>query len=106
MTVPKLTKDGKVAVIVSYGCGAGWSTWGSTHNEKMLFDPVIVQMLLEDKPIDEIEDYAKATYPGEYVKGLRSAVVEWVPVGSRFKIDEYDGDESLTIIGPDYGYIA
>ena len=41
-----------------------------------------------------------------YLGGLRDVEIEWVPKGARFVIDEYDGSESLTILGPDHGYVA
>ena len=42
----KLIVDGKVAVLVSRGFGAGWSTWMSDYPE-CVFDPVLAQMLID-----------------------------------------------------------
>lgn len=106
MSTPKLINDGQAAVIVSPGFGAGWSTWNSKYGEKIVFDPVLAQMILDEKGSEELNAYAEITYPDVYAGGLSEAVVEWVPVGERFTIDEYDGSESLTILGPDYGYTA
>ena len=43
--VPKLKRDGKVAVIYSPGFGAGWSTWADGNAEAVLFDPELAEML-------------------------------------------------------------
>ena len=90
----KLIKDGCVAVLVSSGYGAGWSTWGS---DEMLFDPVIAQALLDKLFEDEILELAQARYPDESILGLDGLYVRWVPVDKRFRIEEYDGAESLRL---------
>ena len=40
----KVIRDGKVAVVVSPGFGAGWSTWAfrgeEDYRDFMMFDPV------------------------------------------------------------------
>ena len=91
----KLIIDGKVAVLVSHGYGAGWSTW--EHDERMLFDPVLAQMLLDGAGDDKIEKVAKERYPDAYLGGLDGLTVHWVPVGTRFRIEEYDGSEGLML---------
>ena len=45
----KIVRDGKVAVAVSYGFGAGWSTW----NEVNPMDARFNQLFLDGK-IDEV----------------------------------------------------
>ena len=106
VSTKKLIKDGQVAVIVSTGYGAGWSTWNIEYGEKMVFDPVLAQMILDGKSNAELDKYAKEAYPDAYIGGLGKAEVEWVAVGSRFMIDEYDGYESIVILSPEYGYTA
>ena len=32
--------------------------------------------------------------------------VEWVPKGERFMVDEHEGNEAVTILGPDFGHVA
>ena len=90
----KLIRDGQVAVLVSPGYGAGWYTWHG--NEQLLFDPSIAQWL-ETNELDKIKAYLQLRYPDEYTGGLEDLVVEWVPVGARFRIEEYDGAESLVL---------
>lgn len=90
----KLIKDGRVAVLVSSGYGAGWSTWGS---DEMLFDPRIAQALLDALPEDELQDLANSLYPEECTLGVDGLYVRWIPVGKRFRVEEYDGAESLRL---------
>ena len=90
----KLIRDGKVAVLVSRGYGAGWSTWNYA-NPEMLFDPVIAQMLLDEKSGDEIVEYGSKKYPDAYFGGVDGLYVKWIPQGTLFRIDEYDGAESV-----------
>lgn len=102
MSGEMVVRDGKVAVLVSPGFGAGWSTWAD-GSEAALYDPAVVAWIEAGKPDIDIE--AAFGHHG-YLGGLRDVVIEWVPIGTRFMIDEYDGAESLTILSPDFGYVA
>ena len=110
----KVIVDGKVAVLVSGGFGGGWSTWmGDTLDgvdRSMAFEPKVVEMVLAGKKdknraerkatLDKIKEYmteAYGRYPGYYTGGAEGLEVEWVPVGSKFYIEEYDGNESLVL---------
>jgi hypothetical protein len=97
--VEKYIKDGKVAILVSYGFGAGWSTWASEYSEQVLYDPQIVEILLSDKEPKEriIVEYCEKKYPDLYLGGIDGLSVEWLPVGTAFRIHEYDGSESLEV---------
>lgn len=99
----KLIKDGKVAVIYSPGYGAGWSTWG---NPQSCFDGELAQAILDGLPTDTLLEIATKNWPGEYTGGIHGARVKWVPVGTRFEIEEYDGAESVRIFGPDDHLVA
>lgn len=101
----KLIKDGQVAVIVSPGYGAGWSTWNSDYGNQLLFDPDIAESLLA-KDAQKAMRIASERYPDVYTGGLSKANVVWVNEGTRFAIQEYDGYESLEELGTDYGYTA
>jgi hypothetical protein len=85
-----------VAVVVSAGHGAGWSSWGMP--EEALFDPIIVDFVEADK-INSIEfkEYIESEYPNSYLGGAYGLYVHWVPEGKEFRIDEYDGAESLVL---------
>lgn len=53
ITEPKrVVRDGKVAVLVSPGYGAGWSTWAA--GEEVMFCPEIVAAVEAKKTLDEI----------------------------------------------------
>ncbi|NDB83503.1 MAG: hypothetical protein EB127_12365 [Alphaproteobacteria bacterium] len=96
----RVVRNGHVAVLVSHGYGAGWYTWH--HKEELLYDPVIVDMV--ERKVDNLEDaveaYIHSKYPDDdqpYVGGVDGLAIYWVPVGERFRIDEYDGAESLVL---------
>lgn len=90
----KVIRNGKVAVLVSPGFGAGWYTWNTEHPE-CLFDPEIVEAVLAKKSTYDIVALAEAKWNTFYAGGADNLTVEWLPIGTRFQIDEYDGSESL-----------
>ena len=91
----KLNEDGKVAVLYSPGFGAGWYTWNYEHPE-ILFDPAIVKFVEKEK-WDELATYVELKYPEIYTGGMRDLTIEWIPEGALFKINEYDGNESIEL---------
>jgi len=34
-----------------------------------------------------------------YLGGLEDLEVKWLPIGTKFRIDEYDGSESIELLG-------
>jgi hypothetical protein len=94
----KVVRDGKVAVLLSPGYGAGWYTWNQAHPE-LLFLPRVVEMVLNGTSHYEIEVYVQSLYEEDelYVGGAVDLVVKWVPQGEQFRIEEYDGAESLVL---------
>lgn len=96
----KVTRNGEVAVLVSPGFGAGWYTWNTEHPE-CLFDPEIVEAVLAKKSADYIAALAEAKWNTGgnyfYAGGAKNLVVRWLPIGTRFQVDEYDGGEWLEI---------
>ena len=90
----KVIRDDKVAVLYSPGHGAGWYSWNTDHPECM-FDPNVVAMV-EAGQHDQIEAYCKTAYETDlYLGGAKHLTIEWIPVGTKFMIDEYDGWESI-----------
>jgi hypothetical protein len=85
----------KVAVLYSPNFGSGWYTWNQEFPE-LIFNPAIVKLVADEK-FDELETYMELKYPAVYCGGLEDLVVTWVPVGEKFRIDEYDGSESLVL---------
>lgn len=92
----KVIKDGKVAVLYSPGYGAGWYSWNSDHKE-LLFHPKLVEMV-ENKKTDQIdEDWIEENLgiANVYCGGAKDLKILWLPVGTAFMVDEYDGSESI-----------
>jgi hypothetical protein len=90
----KLIRNDKVAVLVSPGYGAGWYTWHSI--EELVYDPSVVEWV-EKAELDKVRAYMELKYPAVYCGGLEDLRVCWVLVGERFRIEEYDGAESLVL---------
>jgi hypothetical protein len=85
----------KVAVLYSPGFGAGWYTWNQEYPE-LIFSPAIVKLVAEEK-FDELQTYIELKYPEIYKGGLMDLEIEWIPVGTEFRISEYDGAESIEL---------
>jgi hypothetical protein len=87
----------KVAVLISIGYGAGWSTWNTNFSSFLLFDKGIVERVLRNDK-DEIPDYIKDKTGDEhlFLDGLKDLIVVWVDEGVKFVVNEYDGSESIT----------
>ena len=92
--VPKKIVDGKVAVLVSHGYGAGWST--ELWEKEALFDPTLVEFVLASQ-WDAAYQYAKETYSDCMQSAVENLVVVWVPVGTEFRICQYDGYENIEL---------
>jgi hypothetical protein len=90
----KLIRDQKVAVLVSPGFGAGWYTWHGV--EQLIYDPSIAEWV-EQKAFDKVLTYMELKYPDVYCGGVEDLEVRWVSEGAQFRIDEYDGAESLVL---------
>jgi hypothetical protein len=87
----KLIRDGNVAVIFSPNFGAGFSTWGAPR--EAMFDPDLAQAVLDDNE-EAIGRILETKYP-DYTAQNTDLRVRWVPVGTKFRIEEYDGAESV-----------
>lgn len=94
-TREKVIRDGHVAVLVSPGYGAGWSTWAREDlADRVMFDPETVEWVERGKT-DPQPDFEAKFGEHFYDGGAEDLVVMWLPVGTRFRIQEYDGAESL-----------
>lgn len=99
----KYEKDGNVAVLYSIGYGSGWYSWH--YVEELLYDPIIVNMILESGEtvvfssnlIEEIKDYCLKTYDFHNYYGIAGLTVGWVKKGDEFLISEYDGAETISL---------
>ena len=99
----KVIRDGMVAVLYSPGHGAGWYSWAITQDgvEAVLFDPEVVAWVEGGKvgPVPDME--AKYGFEHFYDGGADDLMIEWIPVGTKFRIREYDGYESAILIHED-----
>jgi len=100
----KVIKNGKVAVLISPGFGGGWYSWHKT--EELLYHPKLVEMV-ENSQHKEITESLIAELLGiidedDMPYGISDMAIEdltvrWLPVGTEFVIEEYDGHESITL---------
>ena len=103
------------AILVSRGFGAGWSTW---NGKELAYDKRVIEWYLEHNYSDffnkvrlyspETLEHKEATeffnslgYGSPYFGGLQLNMIEWVPAGKRWRIDEYDGSESIHFANDD-----
>jgi hypothetical protein len=95
----------EVAVLISTGFGAGWTTWGMP--EEALFDPILIDFVENNETnSDAFDEYLEKEYPGKYSGGADGLYVCWVPEGKEFRIEEYDGAENLVLKADGYWTIA
>ena len=110
--VEKYIKDGMVTVAISPGYGAGWSSWEHNNDLKdtMVFHPDIINMILSNKQSEIDNDWLVEHFGEEfkdvYCGGVDSLSIKWIPVGTQFRIDEYDGSESVIELANDNIYLA
>ena len=91
----KIVRDGLVAVLFSPGFGAGWSTWNHSYPQ-CLFDPEIVRMIEKEDDPYQIESFAESKYGEDFYGGGASDLsIMWLPEGTEFVVNEYDGSESI-----------
>lgn len=100
----KLNENGKVAVLYSPGFGAGWYTWNMTVPQ-ILFDPAIVKFVEKEK-FDELATYVALKYPDIYTGGMKDLKVAWIPEGTLFRVEDYDGSESIELKESDDWLVA
>ena len=92
----KVIRDGEVAVLYSPGYGAGWYTWdvpleGVFHSE-------LVEAVERDAEEDELVQIATRLFGEDhYYGGARDLNICWIPEGTQFQIEEYDGNESIIL---------
>jgi hypothetical protein len=91
----RLDDQGLVAVLISAGFGAGWSTWAHEHErEGLLFDSRLVDYVLQTGS-KGLAEYAESLGYTSYTGGAQDVVIEWLEPGTRFYVEEYDGSESI-----------
>jgi len=91
----KVERDGKVAVLISPGFGSGWSTGGLPP--EAAFHPELVKLVEENRRSEITIELCERLFskPVCYLGGLDSLEICWIPIGTEFYIEEYDGNESI-----------
>lgn len=110
----KVVRNGEVAVLYSPQYGGGWYSWNSDfrHRKQLLFHPVLVQMVEENRHEEITEEFIceLLQIPMDYSLyvggGVHDLKIAWVPEGTPFRIDEYDGYESVVMQSQDDWLIA
>jgi hypothetical protein len=99
MTEKYVNEKGQVAVLVSPGFGAGWSTWAGGDEEFYAMDKGLIELRLRNATAGEVEKYCESV-KGEtpYMGGWEDVKIRWLDPGTQFTIKEYDGSESLHLI--------
>jgi len=80
---------GQVAVLISKGYGAGWSTW---NDELSPMDKRYAQLILDGKIDKAIKLADKECY---FLDGLKNCKIEWLDEGTKFYVEEHHGDEYI-----------
>ena len=91
-------KTKQVAVLVSTGYGAGWSTWAKyiQYEETLAFNHKIVKAVF-DGNLNEVIRIAKAKAPGCFLEGAKGLGAVWVDDRKQFRISGYDWRETLVL---------
>lgn len=98
------TKDKKIEILISPGYGAGWSTWNN-QSINLAVDKRIIDFFKKngkDVEHEKLKNFLNSIgYNDVYVGGWKKLVIEKISPNERFRIDEYDGSESLIPYGED-----
>lgn len=116
-------KDGKIAILISPGFGAGWSTWDGdpsiaydkrvvefwlSHKDDWQFMHDVSSIPFRDNPaIEEIKQFFHSIGYDHcpYMGGFDDIVIKWVEPDTLWRINEYDGSEDLEIFS-EAGFIS
>lgn len=92
----KVIRDGKVGVLYSPRYGAGWYSW-NTEVPQCLYSPEIIALVEADKRNEITDALCQKLFGVKYfcAGGAEDLKIEWLPIGTQFRVDEYDGLESI-----------
>lgn len=124
MNVPLYKNGNETGVLVSHGFGAGWSTWNCYP--ALAYDKRVIEFWLshkDDKKFNhDVTSYEHNDANSKVLDFLRSLEyvdddahicllgwddidLEFVPNGQLFRIDEYDGAESIELFDDSDGWM-
>ena len=99
-----LDDEGNVAVLVSVNYGAGYFTSNEEH-PACVFDPFVIEIVSKlkwyenPKKYKALEHHLKDKYAKDFdTFGVVGLVVEWIPEGTKFRINDCDGAEYIEIM--------
>lgn len=109
-TVEKVIRDGKVALVLAKG-SRWWSGWASLWEktawylnprggkEKLIFHPKMVQMVEEGRVREITTEWIEQELglKGVWLGSRSDLTIEWVPAGTKFRIKNDKGVESIEI---------
>lgn len=100
-------------LLISQGYGSGWSTWNCPE---MATDKDLIRLFENGCTCEEMrllclkKRYgAKSRYNGlatPYMGGFNRLKIVEVPKGALYRINEYDGAESVEVFNPDKWLVA
>lgn len=94
-----INQCGQVGVLYSPGYGAGWSSWvGGEEVEFALFDRELVRLAMSRATESEVRAYLESVFGPDgvfYTGGWDQIQIAWMEPGVKFRIEEYDGCESV-----------
>jgi hypothetical protein len=89
----KYMKDGCVAVLYTDNWGSGWSTV-SGNNPSCIYHPEVVRWVMNGKSWNE-PNWTVLFGEDFHSGGARDLNIAWIPVGTRFYITGFDGQENV-----------
>jgi len=91
----KVIRDGKVAVLISIDYGFGWYTWNYNYKQ-LLFHPKLVEMVEQNRQEEITKEWVQENLGIDvYAGGADNLTIYWLPIGTKFEVNEYDGAESI-----------
>jgi hypothetical protein len=99
--------DDELLVLIAPNFGAGWSTWnGGDDSEKLLADSRIIRfyhdtyLKTKTREVGPFQEFLESLgIYNVYITTLRPLKdylkIHQIPKGSRFRVDEYDGSETI-----------
>lgn len=96
-------EQGEIAVLYSPQYGAGWFSWNEGVPD-CLFDGDVARAV-QAGDVAKAQEIAEAKWPDGYWGGARDLKIEWMRPGQVFRIDEYDGRESIQWGPYDYNVV-
>lgn len=87
-------EQGEIGLLVSYGFGAGWSSWNDDR-EFFLMDRTLVEMALNNASAKEVEEYLYKNSDEHFCLLGWPCEVVFLPPNTPFYLHEYDGSEHI-----------